>query len=85
MWEHPLCRLLVPGGFGRLAGESQWAGCSAWSTVLGLCWWGSWCLSGCGLGAVPWEHCAEGCIGGMAKSGMGTGWRQVLGELKQCL
>lgn len=40
MWEHPLCRLLVPGGFGRLAGESQWAGCSgpgplSWGCVGG--------------------------------------------------
>lgn len=43
---------------------------------------GSWCLSGCGLGAVPWEHCAEGCTGGVARGGMGAGWRQVLGELK---
>ena len=32
MWEHPLCRLLVPGGFGRLAGAE--AGLS-WGPSLG--------------------------------------------------
>ena len=65
-------------GLAAVSGPLSW-GCVGGKLVLEWVW----------LGAVPWEHCAEGCIGGVARGGMGAGWRQVLGEVKhgveQCL